>query len=172
MNARDSLLVALPAALVGAGAGYLLATALASSPRPIAASAPSVANARQRAQDAPASVPIEAKSESARIGAEVSTEAPAAHVSEQRIEEALNDVDVPALPAFRGAGAITGKVIDESGSALEGAVVIGYLISARQASDPADTGVWRSTFVGRRNRGRRFARGVSARSPARTEASG
>jgi hypothetical protein len=141
MNARDSLLVALPAALVGAGAGYLLATALASSPRPIAASAPSVANARQRAQDAPASVPIEAKSESARIGAEVSTEAPAAHVSEQRIEEALNDVDVPALPAFRGAGAITGKVIDESGSALEGAVVIGYLISARQASDPADTGV-------------------------------
>ncbi len=142
MKPRDSILLALPALVVGLGAGYWFASLLESSPGVEASAQPGLAGPSSpgaRSASGPGASRL-APVETHRAAAEAAAPSAAPRASEAEIERALDAVRAPDVERADGTGSITGEVIDGSGAPIPGAVVIAHSVSLFSSSDPADVG--------------------------------
>ncbi len=123
MSARDSLLVALPAVLLGLALGYFLSEVLETADQSVEASLPTAATPNRpqttEGSSAPASV-TQVGNDRTPLTA-VPRQTP--KVTQAEFNTAAAGVTEPLVEARAGAGQITGMVYDESGAPLAGAVV-------------------------------------------------
>lgn len=139
MKVRDSLLIALVAALVGTGVGFLAASGLRDE-RPVMASGPSAVR-----PDAPRPKPPVVDSDpvprddlraSERSIAAAPSEVVETRLPEAELERALDSVRAPEIPKATGKGTITGEVFDEWGAPVQGVLVVAGHVDANRATDP------------------------------------
>ena len=143
MISRDSLLVALVAAVAGMGAGFLFASLLDSS-RPAEASeavdavkpSPTSSAGTSRSTDRLEASPREM----ARAPAVPRAQEVTPRVSDAEFQRAFDDVDAPKINVVPGIGAITGEVLDDSGAPIAGAEIVLDRSSSNRASSPTDVG--------------------------------
>ena len=143
MNVRDSLLIALPALVLGLGVGYLFSSQLDSPAESQAAEASGPL--RPSSAASPATNPVPSTNELAsapvvRAPLDVSAEVSTPRVSETELKRAMDTVAAPTLAALSGTGAIAGQVIDASGTALPGVVIRASRRSASAPNDPTKVG--------------------------------
>lgn len=131
MNARDSLLIALPAALLGAGIGYVLATLGAATPvapggGSVSASGPTGRGAVTASGPTNAVLTTSApRSSSARTTAVSRDDGPeTARVSESELARAMDGLAAPSLSLESGDGTIAGSIVDDLGNPMAGVVVV------------------------------------------------
>lgn len=141
MNLRDSVLVALPAVLVGSCLGYLAATALDDSPQALA-SAPGRAAAApspelRGVQHTPL---VPAAPDGARAPVEELEVDMAPRVPEAELERAVTGARAPEVEPEEGSGRITGEVLDEAGAPIEGATIVARRLRRDRTSDPSRVG--------------------------------
>ncbi|TDJ72653.1 MAG: hypothetical protein E2O39_06240, partial [Planctomycetota bacterium] len=120
MSSRDSLLVALVAAVGGLGAGFLFASLLQDSGL-VEASGPGFAGQPDLpayATSGPTPTLDAPARDIQRAPAVVPVEAPTARVPAAELERALDAIAAPSIGAARGEGSITGEVLDAAGTPL------------------------------------------------------
>ncbi|MFT5288685.1 MAG: hypothetical protein ACI8PQ_000298 [Planctomycetota bacterium] len=135
MSARDSLLVALPAALLGVALGFFLSQVLETTGQSVEASVPSVAGPRAPGAETPGArgTTLASLPDSRIPLTEVPREAP--KVSSREFENAASGVTAPTQEASAGSGQITGFVYDEDGVPMANVLLVA---SKRSESSPAD----------------------------------
>ena len=140
MNARDVTTVALPALVIGLAGGMLGGKLIGSAPARAESAVPVVAPKAEPSAVAPPVALAAPPQRSERVVANAMPAPDAARVSEEELAGALERVSPPAIAASVGSGVIAGRVIDEDGRPLPGAVVVATRRSSARVSDPADVG--------------------------------
>jgi hypothetical protein len=144
MRSRDVVLLALAAAVFGAGAGFLGASLLQGERSVLASGAP-----------VPAAMPSSARPLAAtRTGEELRAApelverataaapdaAPTLRLTQGEVERALASVEPPSVASEPGRGAIRGEVRDETGAPLQGAVIVATPTEPPPAVEPDRVG--------------------------------